>query len=165
MKKILLISPSSDNESLWITGEESPDAKIMNNMVPVGLATVAALTPPEIKVDIWDELVHGVITAECFRNHMVNGERPEDLSVLQPVCFAVLALAAVPDVDVNPVLIPASRYQRVLRGSHSIRVRLSTHSTAWPTDQLTMAGIRRRGPPAYRLATVPVAPSSFLVPR
>jgi Radical SAM superfamily/B12 binding domain/Domain of unknown function (DUF4070) len=31
-------------------------------MAPLGLATVAALTPDDIDVDIWDEAVHGLIT-------------------------------------------------------------------------------------------------------
>jgi hypothetical protein len=30
-------------------------------MAPLGLATVAALTPDDIEVDIWDEAVHGLI--------------------------------------------------------------------------------------------------------
>jgi hypothetical protein len=59
MKTILLISPDTDNEALWVSGEEGPDDKILNNFLPLGLATVAALTPPEFHVDIWDELVHG----------------------------------------------------------------------------------------------------------
>jgi Radical SAM superfamily/Domain of unknown function (DUF4070) len=59
MKNILLVSPDSDNEGLWVTGEESMG--VTNNMVPVGLATVAALTPETYRVDIWDELVHGLI--------------------------------------------------------------------------------------------------------
>ena len=57
MRRILLVSPDSDNEGLWVTGDEGPDVR--NNMVPVGLATIAALTPESIHVDIWDELVHG----------------------------------------------------------------------------------------------------------
>ena len=31
-------------------------------MVPLGLATVAALTPDDVEVDIWDEAVHGLIS-------------------------------------------------------------------------------------------------------
>lgn len=64
MRRILLVSPDSDNESLWITGEEASAGTVMNNMVPLGLATVAALTPPDIHVDIWDEVVHGRIGRE-----------------------------------------------------------------------------------------------------
>jgi radical SAM superfamily enzyme YgiQ (UPF0313 family) len=60
VKKILLISPDSDNEGLWLTGDEGPEVR--NNMVPVGLATVAALTPPGYRVDIYDEIVSGRIT-------------------------------------------------------------------------------------------------------
>ena len=59
MKNILLISPASDNEALWVTGNEGPEIK--NNMVPLGLATLAGLTPEGFRVDIWDELVHGRI--------------------------------------------------------------------------------------------------------
>ncbi len=58
---ILLISPDSDNEGLWVTGEETTE--VMNNMVPLGLATIAALTPGDIRVDIHDEVVHGPIDA------------------------------------------------------------------------------------------------------
>ena len=67
-RKILLISPTSDNEALWITGNESPEVK--NNIMPLGLATVAALTPEEFHVDIWDELVHGLIDEDtAFENN------------------------------------------------------------------------------------------------
>ena len=61
IENILLVSPDSDNESLWLTGEEERPGQVCNNMLPLGLATVAALTPPQIHVDIWDELVHGRI--------------------------------------------------------------------------------------------------------
>jgi radical SAM superfamily enzyme YgiQ (UPF0313 family) len=60
MKKILLVSPQSDNEALWITGDET--AEVQNNMVPLSLATIAALTPKDkFQVRIWDENVHGLI--------------------------------------------------------------------------------------------------------
>jgi radical SAM superfamily enzyme YgiQ (UPF0313 family) len=60
MKNILLVSPFSDNEGLWVTGEES--AEVSNNFPPLGLATLAALTPKSgYNVRIWDELVHGRI--------------------------------------------------------------------------------------------------------
>lgn len=58
-RNILLISPASDNEALWVTGEEGPEVK--NNFPPLGLATIAGLTPDEFHVEIWDELVHGLI--------------------------------------------------------------------------------------------------------
>ncbi|MFH1417793.1 MAG: radical SAM protein [Planctomycetota bacterium] len=62
--RVLLVSPDSDNERLWISGDEDPGATVMNNMVPLGLATVAALTPTEHQVDIWDEIIHGRIEKE-----------------------------------------------------------------------------------------------------
>lgn len=58
-KNILLISPISDNEALWITGDEGLEVK--NNILPLGLATIAGLTPDKFNVTIWDELVHGLI--------------------------------------------------------------------------------------------------------
>ncbi|MHC4258980.1 MAG: B12-binding domain-containing radical SAM protein [Planctomycetota bacterium] len=61
-KNILLISPASDNEALWVTGNEGPE--VVNNIVPLGLATIAGLTPENFHVDIWDELVHGLIDDE-----------------------------------------------------------------------------------------------------
>lgn len=60
MKNILLVSPHSENEALWVTGEEVC-GEVLNNFMPLGLATVAGLTGEEYHVDIWDELVHGVI--------------------------------------------------------------------------------------------------------
>ncbi len=58
-KNILLINPAADNEALWVTGDEGPEVK--NNILPLGLATIAGLTPEAFRVDIWDELVHGLI--------------------------------------------------------------------------------------------------------
>jgi hypothetical protein len=58
-RNILLISPASDNEALWVTGNEGPQVK--NNILPLGLATVAGITSIQYCVDIWDELVHGII--------------------------------------------------------------------------------------------------------
>src|ERR1051325_8233299 len=60
MKKILLISPNAENEALWTSGEEKC-GEVLNNFMPLGLATVAALSGDGFHVDIWDELVHGVI--------------------------------------------------------------------------------------------------------
>lgn len=60
IKNILLVSPWSDNEGLWVTGDET--SEVRNNFPPLGLATLAALTPAEgYRVMIWDELVHGMI--------------------------------------------------------------------------------------------------------
>ena len=65
IKEILLISPEAQNESLWVTGEDSATCEVLNNFPPLGLATVAALTPREgYRVQLWDEVVHGVITPE-----------------------------------------------------------------------------------------------------
>lgn len=65
MKRILLVSPLSDNESLWVTGEESVEVK--NNFPPLGLATLAGMTPKDrFELQIWDEIVHGVLSAEVL---------------------------------------------------------------------------------------------------
>ena len=66
MKRILLVSPLSDNESLWVTGEESVEVK--NNFPPLGLATIAAMTPKErFNVQLWDEIVHGVVDEDVLQ--------------------------------------------------------------------------------------------------
>lgn len=63
MKNILLISPYANNESLWVTGDEADAREVRNNFPPLGLATVAALTPAEgYRVQLWDEIVQGRIT-------------------------------------------------------------------------------------------------------
>lgn len=70
--KILLVSPDSDNEALWVSGEEEDGycEEVLNNFPPLGLATVAALTPPDdYEVDIWDELVHGRIDENTAFRH------------------------------------------------------------------------------------------------
>ncbi len=60
MKKILLVSPYSENEAMWVTGEET--SEVRNNFPPIGLATLAALAPRDrFQVQIWDENVHGLI--------------------------------------------------------------------------------------------------------
>jgi radical SAM superfamily enzyme YgiQ (UPF0313 family) len=65
MKDILLVSPHASNEALWVPGAEEGSAReVLNNFPPLGLATVAALTPATFRVRIWDELVHGVITED-----------------------------------------------------------------------------------------------------
>ncbi len=60
-RSILLVSPESDNEALWVSGDESTFSQVLNNVPPLGLATIAGLTPADIEVDIWDENVHGRI--------------------------------------------------------------------------------------------------------
>ena len=59
MKNILLINPLYELEIRWIVDEEEIDVKA--DYLPLGLCTVAALTPDEFQVDIWDELVRGPI--------------------------------------------------------------------------------------------------------
>lgn len=59
MKNILLINPYYRLEIRWVADEEGIDVKA--DYLPLGLATVAALTPEEFRVDIWDELVRGPI--------------------------------------------------------------------------------------------------------
>ena len=66
-KRILLVSPNASNEALWVTGDEELRGWAMNNFVPLGLATVAALTPDDrFEVQIWDELVHGTLDGDGF---------------------------------------------------------------------------------------------------
>jgi len=59
MKNILLINPIYEMETLRVSDEEHVDVKADN--MPLGLATVAALTPEDFRVDIWDEFVRGPI--------------------------------------------------------------------------------------------------------
>jgi radical SAM superfamily enzyme YgiQ (UPF0313 family) len=63
MKNILLVSPDALNEALWVSGDEAAACEVRNNFPPLGLATVAGLTPDkDYHVQIWDEIVHGRIT-------------------------------------------------------------------------------------------------------
>ena len=66
MKKILLVTPDFNPEEAKLRSLSTRFAlsRILPYkawMAPIGLATVAALTPAEIEVDIWDEAVHGLI--------------------------------------------------------------------------------------------------------
>jgi len=62
VKNILLVSPYAKNEMLWVTGEEASLCEVLNIYPPLGLATVAGLTPEDgFHVQLWDEVVHGVI--------------------------------------------------------------------------------------------------------
>lgn len=66
-KRILLVSPSASNEALWVTGDEELRGWAMNNFVPLGLATVAALTPDDrFEIQIWDELIHGLLDGDGY---------------------------------------------------------------------------------------------------
>lgn len=59
MKKILLINPKYELEIRWVADEKSIGVRA--DYFPLGLATVAALSPEEFSIDIWDELVRGSI--------------------------------------------------------------------------------------------------------
>jgi radical SAM superfamily enzyme YgiQ (UPF0313 family) len=67
MKNILLINPSYRLEIRWIVDEEGIGAKA--DYMPLGLATVAALTSDEFHVDIWDELVRGPIEGSHLKKN------------------------------------------------------------------------------------------------
>ena len=60
MKKILLVAPDFNavdamvRDGIYLTLHKE-------SMAPLGLATVAALTPEDIEVDIWDEAVRGQV--------------------------------------------------------------------------------------------------------
>jgi radical SAM superfamily enzyme YgiQ (UPF0313 family) len=59
MKKILLINPGYEMELKRIADEDNRD--IMADATPLGLATLAALTPDGLQVEIWDEFILGKI--------------------------------------------------------------------------------------------------------
>jgi Radical SAM superfamily/Domain of unknown function (DUF4070)/B12 binding domain len=69
VKKILLITPDFNPEETTVRSLAGGLTALKflpqkTFMVPLGLATVAALTPDDIEVDIWDEAVHGLISDE-----------------------------------------------------------------------------------------------------
>jgi len=64
MNRILLVNPSYELEIRWIVNEEEIDVKA--DYLPLGLCTLAALTPEEFHVDIWDELVRGPLNTESI---------------------------------------------------------------------------------------------------
>src|SRR3990170_5480912 len=64
MKKLLLVSPDFNPEETKALGFASRIRGLSGSksyMVPLGLATVAALTPDDVEVDIWDEAVRGLV--------------------------------------------------------------------------------------------------------
>ncbi len=62
MKKILLVNPDVDFDVATFEALlKIPALQKKAFMVPLPLATIAALTPDDIEVDIWDEPVHGRI--------------------------------------------------------------------------------------------------------
>jgi radical SAM superfamily enzyme YgiQ (UPF0313 family) len=70
MKRILLITPDKTPDTGYaqmLQNKErlqGPATKLRAVMAPVELATLAAVTPPEFAVDLWDEAVRGKITPE-----------------------------------------------------------------------------------------------------
>ena len=69
MKKILLVNPAFDEYSTGLSQSMRKSAQarwspFQVGIMPLGLATVAALTPNSIKVEVWDECVNGQITDE-----------------------------------------------------------------------------------------------------
>jgi Radical SAM superfamily/Domain of unknown function (DUF4070)/B12 binding domain len=67
MKKILLIAPDFNPEETKVRSLAGGLTALKflpqkTFMVPLGLATVAALTPDDVEVDIWDEAVRGLIS-------------------------------------------------------------------------------------------------------
>lgn len=62
MKKILLVNPGMDSEIAIYEGlTQLPFLNKRSFMTPLQLATLSALTPDGIEVDIWDESVRGCI--------------------------------------------------------------------------------------------------------
>ena len=80
MKRVLLISPATESPE---TEMPQPHAALANLnfldakafMTPLALATVAALTPEDVEIDIWDETVRGVIgdSADCGQDYDLVG--------------------------------------------------------------------------------------------
>jgi radical SAM superfamily enzyme YgiQ (UPF0313 family) len=70
MKRILLITPDKTPDTGYaqmLQNKErlqGPATKLRAVMAPVELATLAAVTPPEFELDLWDEAVRGKITPE-----------------------------------------------------------------------------------------------------
>ena len=62
-KRILLIAPFVPNDvrANWIPGGDRPAIDLPGTVMPLSLATLAALTPDDYEVDIWDECIRGKI--------------------------------------------------------------------------------------------------------
>lgn len=71
MKRILLISPyvPSDVRAFWVTGGEGSAIDLPSVMLPLGLATLAAMTPQQYQVDMWDECIRGLINDDTTFEH------------------------------------------------------------------------------------------------
>jgi radical SAM superfamily enzyme YgiQ (UPF0313 family) len=64
MKKILLIAPISESAIPLYNAHNLPFLQKKGLMVPLHIATVAALTPDDMEVDLWDESIHPLIDEE-----------------------------------------------------------------------------------------------------
>ncbi|MBL8149015.1 MAG: B12-binding domain-containing radical SAM protein [Blastocatellia bacterium] len=64
MKKILLIAPASESAIPLYNAHNLPFLQKKGLMVPLHIATIAALTPDDIEVDLWDEAVDAFICEE-----------------------------------------------------------------------------------------------------
>lgn len=72
MTRILLVSPKFDSEfamARQMAKVEVNGEAVQSLMVPLHLATIAALTPPDFQVDIWDEGARGEITDTTDLGH------------------------------------------------------------------------------------------------
>jgi len=71
MKRILLVNPLSVGfeSSFYAQIVNIPGRGTMGTTPPLGLATIAALTPDDIEVDLWDEAVNGQIEASTELKH------------------------------------------------------------------------------------------------
>ncbi len=71
MKRILLVNPLSAGfeSSFYAQIVNIPGRGTMGTTPPLGLATIAALTPDDIEVDLWDEAVNGQIEASTELKH------------------------------------------------------------------------------------------------
>ncbi len=63
MKRILLVNPLSISLEVTFAPQfvNIPGRGTMATAPPLGMATIAALTPDDIEVDVWDEAVNGQI--------------------------------------------------------------------------------------------------------
>jgi radical SAM superfamily enzyme YgiQ (UPF0313 family) len=60
---ILLVNPFYQKETRWVTDDDA-HAQMGHDMLPLGLATVAALTPERHHVQIWDEPIRGALSED-----------------------------------------------------------------------------------------------------
>ncbi len=108
MRNILLINPKYELEIRWIADEK--EIGVRADYFPLGLATVAALTPEEFHVDIWDELVRGQIEeAQLDREYDLIGVTSHSANLgraLKIGCFfrqkGLLTVVGGPGVTSNP---------------------------------------------------------------